>query len=193
MTFNYIVPPYRKDLPFDPKSITMSSISGNIFSELVWQIWPEQNFTHQYKIKTLSGNIEALVPHGSYTNLSSLNGNITAMLWPSLAANPPLNKIYTSTPLGNTRLRLRDGPSPASNTLSRHEVGEGELLLRYPGSWYGDIEATVERGEIQFEATLIEDLERGDGYVKAKRGKGESRMEAYMGIGDIDIIVREGS
>jgi hypothetical protein len=62
-------------------------------------------------------------------------------------------------------------------------------VLIYPCEWYGELEATIEHGEIQFDATQVKDFERGNGYIKATRGNGQSRMEVHVGTGNLDILV----
>lgn len=178
----------------------MVSTSGDIYSESAWETWPNKTYAYGYQIYTESGNINASLLHGGWTNMTSLYGNTTASVWTGvadhligLADEYPLNGIHSFTQSGNTMFRLVGGYISASNLTSQHYVGEGELELRYPDSWCGDIDARIGNGEIRLNATLLSDIQRGDGYVKAKRGEGDSQIEAHVGSGKLDIIIGDGS
>jgi hypothetical protein len=73
---------------------------------------------------------------------------------------------------------------------SKHIVKEGALELRYPFSWYGNLEARILHGLLKFDSSALQDFEKGDGFVKAKRGReGESVMEAYIDTGELVVLL----
>ncbi|OCK74995.1 hypothetical protein K432DRAFT_309509 [Lepidopterella palustris CBS 459.81] len=193
----FICPRLGAGRPFDPKLILISSFSGDIFTRTVSEVWPPKAYTHQTKIETVSGRIEAEVPHGQYTNFSTISGNISTYIRPYGAASPDaMSEIYTTSQSGSIDVYFADPPNesltgrynPLLNTISKHDVGEGKLKLIYPYGWYGEMEAKIEHGGLEFDGSSMEDIKWGKGYVKARRGrKGESRMEARVGTGDLDI------
>lgn len=195
----FICPRVGINSPFEPKSISISSSSGNIHAETVFKVWPPQSYTHRTTIETVSGQVHAMVPHGSYTNFSSGSGNISCYIEPYGAARPDaVSEIYTTSQSGSFNVYLSSANenslagkyNPLLNTVSEHDVGEGKLRLRYPYDWYGEMEARIRHGVLEFDGSSLEDMERGEGYVKAKRGrKGESRMEASVGTGILDVLL----
>ncbi|KAF2791581.1 hypothetical protein K505DRAFT_339448 [Melanomma pulvis-pyrius CBS 109.77] len=129
-------------------------------------------------------------------------GIFSAYIRPFGATNSDaLNEIYTSSPSGFTCVDLDDPPedssgkyNPLLNTVSEHTVGEGILQLKYQYSWYSEMEAIIQQGALAFDGSSLEETERGEEFVKAKRGpkgwspvEGESWMEARVGTGDLDI------
>lgn len=80
----FLVPKLGTDSPFDPESISISSFSGDIHAETVFEVWPPKTYTHRTKIETVSGKVDAQVPHGWYTNLSSISENISSYMKPRL-------------------------------------------------------------------------------------------------------------
>ena len=54
------------------------------------------------------------------------------------------------------------------------------------------MEARVHKGSIAFDSSVLDQFERGDGFVKAKRVRGtpgKSRMDATVGVGEMDIML----
>jgi hypothetical protein len=197
----FLVPRYAWDTrPFNPDTVSVSTLTGNIHIEAIFPYWPPHPLTHTTNIHTLSGDLYAYIPHGSFTNITTVTSNISTWLKPYGAArSDDRSEIYTSSQSGaetsvylvNADLdSLKGYHDPLLNTISEHYVGEGKLELRYPFSWFGQMEAQIEHGPLYFDASALEDVERGEGYVKAKRGKGgESRMRAQVGTGKLDIEV----
>jgi hypothetical protein len=196
----YLVPTYtfRTERPFNPESISVTTTTGELNVVAMFEYWPVHALNHTTQIHTTSGNLYAQVPHGSLTNLSSLSGNITSYIRTYGALHPDdPSEIHTSSGGGITRLRL-DNPEPRSDlepfynpllrTTSSHHVGAGNMLLQYPFSWWGDVAAEVGNGTLLFNASALDKVERGDGYVRAKRGK-ESRLEARVGTGELELSV----
>ncbi|KAJ4365603.1 hypothetical protein N0V83_008223 [Neocucurbitaria cava] len=181
-------------------SISASTLSATIHVEVEYGFtnWPTQPHTHVTNIHTRHGELYAFIPHGSYTNLSSTCSWLFARLQPFGNPNPEdLNEIYTYSELGwKTRVRIDDAildgsedlNNPLLNTISKHYLGEGSLWLRYPYSWFGSVEAQIDHGRLEFDATELEDFEKSEGYVKARRGKkGDSRLDIQVGTGAMDV------
>jgi len=183
-----------------PELISVYTVSGDINVAALWAYWPQQPFTHRTNIHSAYGNIVAEIPHGSSTSLASISGNISAYLRPFAALSPDdTSTISTTTPYGNTVLYLFNAGrelldemyDPLLSTKSSHYVGTGDLYLRYPFSWFGSMDATVKEGSIVFNASALDEVEEGDVFVKAVRGRGAgSRMEAVVALrGVMDVTL----
>ncbi|KAH7088315.1 hypothetical protein FB567DRAFT_524127 [Paraphoma chrysanthemicola] len=189
----------RYDRPFSPESISISSKSGTIDIRSIFEYWGSRPMAHTTNIHSESGNIWLGIPHGSITNVSSQSGNIAAYLKPWGASSPDdISEFYTSTQIGNTRIYLTDMDldtpkkyfNPLLNTTSKHTARTGRMEICYPYSWYGEAEARIDSGSLMFDSSSLEEIERGDGWVKARRGnKGESRLEAYVESGEMEVLL----
>lgn len=181
----------------DPKAITATSDSGEIHIEYVQPYWPAQAFTHTTTIRTDSGRVYTYIPHGAKTNISTVSGRLTAVLFPFGAdSEDAQSEIYTSSQMNtssvsvsNTNQESLEGRhDPLLRTISVHQVGEGMLDIWYPYAWYGVVEGWYPNGALKFDSSSLEDLQRGQGYMKAKRGKaGESHMQARVANGDLKV------
>jgi len=193
------VPRSPKGPSIRPDSLSVKSKSGDVELNMLWEYWTEQPFTHHTHVSTVSGKISADIPHGSLTNLSSISGDIDARLQPFAATGPhDASAIYTSTQSGRTvfyldntnREPLDELYDPLLSTASKHHVGDGEMKLRYPFSWFGSMDATVGEGSIKFGGSALDEVEEGEGFVKAVRGRGAgSRMEAHVNKGTMDVTL----
>lgn len=182
---------------FHPRSISISSLSGYIDLRFVDDSWPIQVYSHRTTVETSSGGLSAFVPHGSFTNITSLTGNISAGIQSYGALHADDNsELYTNSPIGNTLLYIYGSPkslikkyfNPLNNTHSIHILGNGDSFIRYPYSWWGEMEAEAKNGEINFDGSRIEYFDREDGFIIAKRGyNGRSRMRAYTETGNLKV------
>jgi hypothetical protein len=194
-----LVPRYTTGKKIQPESILVSTKSGEVELNTLWDYWTEQPFTHRTDVRTVSGRISVDIPHGSSTSLSSASGDINAHLRPFAAENPDsTTTIYTSAESGRTVFRLDNANrepldelyDPLLSTTSEHHVGVGEMQLRYPFSWFGTMEATVGDGSIKFKGSALDEVEEGDDFVKAIRGRrAGSQMEAHVGKGTMDVTL----
>ncbi|KAI4934843.1 hypothetical protein J4E85_002704 [Alternaria conjuncta] len=174
-------------------------VSGAINVAALWEYWPQQPFTHYTNIHSAYGNIVAEIPHGSFTSIVSISGNVNAYLRPFAAVSPnDESTISTTTLHGNTIFHLDNANrelldelyDPLLSTKSSHWVSSGDLYLRYPFSWFGMMDATGDKGSIKFGGSALDEVEEGDGFVKAVRGRGAgSRMEAVHIKGMMDITL----
>ncbi|ORY01741.1 hypothetical protein BCR34DRAFT_546133 [Clohesyomyces aquaticus] len=198
----FLHPMLAEDVPWDPKNISVSTVSGRIQVGLYYNLWPARVYTHRTTIESVSGWISARVPHGVHTNISSITNNITTAIHPYWGTDPDslnstrwTNEIHT-TSSGDSSVLLYNPPkkslhehyNPLFNTLSTHEAGEGELWVTYPFEWWGSMKGKTEHGKLEFDGSLLRDVKRGEGSVAAKRGaKGESWMEAHITTGALNI------
>ncbi|KAF2028052.1 hypothetical protein EK21DRAFT_114255 [Setomelanomma holmii] len=183
--------------PFDPKSVSVSSGSGDIHVQAGFEYWDPHSLTHVTNIHTKSGPIWVYIPHGSSTNVSTVSGSIATYFKPYGAASlDDLSEIHTSSQSGNTRVYLTDmdmdAPkqyhSPLLNTTSTHIVGSGRIELYYPYSWYGHVEAKIKHGPLSFDSSSLAHQERGEGWVKARRGDvGDSQLDVRVDEGEIEM------
>lgn len=197
-TWVFLLPRYQGPL-VTPESISVSSLSGKIHVEFTTMYWPMQPLNHTTDIHTTTGEIWAAVPHGSLTNVSNIRGNVKAFVVPFGAANQDdSSQLHTSSDQGRTFVSLYNAPleslegyyDPLLKLKSKHIVKEGALKLNYPYSWYGDLEARILHGPLKFDSSALQDIEKGDGFVKAKRGReGESVMEAYIDTGELAVLL----
>ncbi|KAF1936029.1 hypothetical protein EJ02DRAFT_388081 [Clathrospora elynae] len=181
-----------------PESITVTTLSGDIHVKALYEHWPSQPLAHITNIHTTDGEITADIPHGSFTNLSSDGGIITRLRPFGAASLDSRSELHTHSQSGLTHLYLTDadtdslvgGYNPLLKMTSKHHVGNGRLEMKYPDSWFGNMKAQIEHGSLTFEAGVLEEIERGKGYVKAKKGKeGNSQMEARVVDGEMYILL----
>jgi hypothetical protein len=183
--------------PFNLESLDVSTISANIHARAEYEEWDQRPLTHRTDIHSVSGSVYVGLPLGSVTNISSGTGEVFALLQPFAADAPDArSEIYTASREGTTFVSLDNVKpdtlkgkfDPMLNTTSKHVVGEGQLQIRYPYSWYGNMEGSIESGSIEFDSSALDKFEKGEGWVKAKRGKsGESVMEARVGKGVMGV------
>jgi len=193
-----LIPRYVGPL-ITPETISVSSLSGDIQVDFTLMYWPMQPLNHTTHVHTTTGKIWAAIPHGSRTNISSISGNLTAIVVPfGAASQDDPSQLHTSADQGSTFVSLYDAPldslegyyDPLLKLRSTHTVKEGALELRYPYSWYGHLEARILHGALKFDSSALEDFEKGDGFVKATKGtQGDSVMEANVDTGRLAILV----
>ncbi|KAF2873952.1 hypothetical protein BDV95DRAFT_317461 [Massariosphaeria phaeospora] len=179
------------------KSISVSTGSGPLTLMSSPSLpWPVQDYTHRLSISSVSGDIRAQTPHGSFTNYSSVSGDITCHIQPfSTNLQNAKNEIYTKSMLGNLDVRVGDvfqqshrQYNPLLNTVSEHSVEKGRLELAYGHDWFGDVEANIGQGKLEFGGTSMKKVQKKKGSVKGRRGsKGESMINAHVVSGELDL------
>jgi hypothetical protein len=200
----FLIPRENSDVPVNLESIQVKTETGAINFEMWadWEYWPMQPVTHTTFIESQSGSIWTATPHGSLTNVTSSTGNVTALVIPFGAEHDDDESwFHTILQQGNLYIQvydtlpdsLQDGKfNPLRRTRSRHKVFQGNMTIRYPEGWYGELEAMVSGGTLNFDANQLEKVERGAWWVKATRGQGESFMESWVEHGDLDITIGLG-
>jgi hypothetical protein len=83
------------------------------------------------------------------------------------------------------------GHNTANWKLSSHHLADRTIELRYPDSWFDNVDVPIEDGPLASDSSNIEDCKRGEGYITARRGgEGISKLDVQRGKGDEDIISR---
>jgi len=191
--------PFYPTEPFNTQSISLSTISGPLSLISVFDVpWPEKDYAHRLSISTVSGKIRSQAPHGSYTNYTTVSGDVSCYLraYGTTKANET-SEIYTSSQTGNVSVRVGQAFelghgrfNSLLNTVSEHSVAEGKLQLSYARDWYGRMYAEIGEGGLSFSGDSLVKFEQGEGNLTAIRGKeGESRINAYVGNGEMDVTL----
>ncbi|KAF2117886.1 hypothetical protein BDV96DRAFT_644223 [Lophiotrema nucula] len=189
-----LVPNLAPDAPaFEPQNISITS-KTEIRAVAPMKVWPKNAYTHRTNIHTEGGMLIAQIPHGSYTNLTS-NGDLYTYLMP--IGNPGSDfpsKIYTNSHSWTSYVYvsgyfLDPGSDALTNTISEHKVGNGSLLLRYADLWSGEMEAEIKEGSVDLQEWQWKIEEESEGYVRAERGDGKSRMRALVDSGTLEVLV----
>jgi hypothetical protein len=197
---NGLLVPKLEGPPLDPKNISISTKSGYIWIETDFseEGWHPKPYTHRTRIQSESGSISVGIPHGSITELFSKTGHISAWIQPYGKDKPGArSEIYTLTESANMDFHLDSviessagRHNPLKNTISKHGVESGNLSIKYPYDWWGDIVAQAWDGEVNFDASRLGEVEREDGYVYARRGEhGHSRLNAKVSDGDLYVRI----
>lgn len=184
---------------FHLESLWVLSWYGHVHIDTALENWPSRPLNHVTTIQSGWGDIKALLPHGSMTRLGT-ESSIEVRLKTFGTLNPyEANDFATVSREGSSHVYLL-GPdaesldgyySPFLNMTSHHVANLANLVVRYPDTWYGRIDAEVGRGStLDFRSEKLHDVERGKGYIKATRGNhGESRFNAWVDEGKMDIQI----
>ncbi|OAL45454.1 hypothetical protein IQ07DRAFT_683889 [Pyrenochaeta sp. DS3sAY3a] len=183
---------------FELESIKVSTMNGHIHIDTALESWPRRPLNHTSMITSDYGNINGLLPHGSTTFLST-ESSIEVKVKTFGTFNPyDPNDFRTVTREGTNHVHLLE-PDPESidgyyspflNMTSHHVANLAKLVVRYPDSWYGTIDAGIFLGPLDFRSKKLHKVERGNGYIKATRGKhGESTFNAWVDDGEMDIQI----
>lgn len=186
----------RNSGPFRLERLQLSTRSGAIRTEMYARKWPApaRAFDHIVQIHSASGAIEAGVPHGVFSYVSSVSADVLVGLFPSGGIYN--SEIYTYSQRGSTWFRLWDvlpqwGEGALGQMLSAHRVGVGELRVKYPAEWFGMLVGRVGEGSVEVEGEGLVGVERGEGWMRARRGEGG--MGVLLGeVGRGGMSVRVG-
>jgi hypothetical protein len=206
----FLIPRLQKDIPLALESITATTMSGDLFVDMYAfgepprpdHIWPMQPFTHSAHFHSDTGCVRASIPMGIAMNFTSGTSDLAVILIPFGAADKHVTSdLRTDAKRGTTYVHvwntlqksLGNGRfDPLLSLRSRHKVENGSMMIRYPYSWYGELEGMINKGELEFDGSSLSHVEKGDGWVKATRGKGASFMESWVEEGDLDIKIGLG-
>jgi hypothetical protein len=137
----------------------------------VFKHWPVEPHDHTINTHTVSGELWAYIPQGSMTNLSSGSLLIT-FLQPTGNLNPndPSEIHYYSDAGGTTFVEidkaiLKGNPqNPLTRTISTHYFGIRTVRLRYPYEWFGNVDAEINNGPLDFSSSKLEEFEEGESF-----------------------------
>ncbi|KAH7395179.1 hypothetical protein DE146DRAFT_659407 [Phaeosphaeria sp. MPI-PUGE-AT-0046c] len=203
--FIILVPRIYSNVPMALERIDASTDSGMLDIRILaeqMELWPLEPYTHTTQIRSESGPIRASVPLGTLTNYTSEKGNIAATVVPVGSASGDASKDFrTESNQGNMYVHvyntlqesMKDGRfDPLLSLRSRHQIRNGTMTVRYPYSWYGELEGVASDGSLKLDGSRLKDVQKGENWVKATRGEGMSFMESWVHHGDLDIKVGLG-
>lgn len=206
----FLIPRLHSDVPMMLESINATTVSGYLDVEMYVtgeppkpaDLWPMMPWTHTAHFYSDTGDVRAAIPMGRFTNYTSDTGDVAAILIPFGAADEHARSDFrTQSTRGDTYVHvyntlqesLDDSKiDPLLSLRSRHKVVNGDMRIRYPYSWYGELEGVVSNGKLKFDGSRLSNVEKGAGWVKAKRGDGASFMESWVEDGDLDLEVGLG-
>ncbi|OAL43987.1 hypothetical protein IQ07DRAFT_470248, partial [Pyrenochaeta sp. DS3sAY3a] len=188
----------RHSVPFEPKTISIFTQSGDIWAAKVQGAWPVKPYTHRTDIKSIAGEIATQVAHGSYTAIASFKGKIVAyIITYAVSDTDAPSDIYTATSSGEISVSVIDPQpdpyneiSPLANTTSEHVVGMGSLDVKYGDTWTGEMHGGTRYGGWEVHMPPGEIHTGHDGDFNFRKGKGgKSEMLVSMGTGEVFVEV----
>jgi hypothetical protein len=177
-----------------PAVFMVDSHSSSVRTDFRRKHIPDRDY--QVYINTTVGSVDGRFIHGSRTEINSVAGAVTADLLP-FKSGDYASMISTHTDSGMTSVTLRT-PYKAKGValtglLSVHSTVSGELDVKYPHEWVGQINGTSMSGALHMHGKELELLaevnEPGKNHVEAKKGNGGGRMEFDTVGGECKITV----
>jgi len=176
-----------------PAVLRLSSNSGSVRSRTSTTSVPDRDY--QTSISTSSGSIEAGILHGLRTSLRSINGRVTADLYPC-GHNDSRTDIEAHSTSGGMDVTLHSSIShptaPLKKLYGYYRGVSGSLTIFYPAQWQGTVVGTTLSGGIDIDWQGLKIVKDGkEGYVKraieAVRGEGEGRLEFHETSGSFRL------
>ncbi|KAI1499446.1 hypothetical protein F5X99DRAFT_430703 [Biscogniauxia marginata] len=207
-----------------PAVLSLSTISGSISAtEPVHTIQKIPLRGYLVKIKSTSGDIRGALAFGAGIKLKSTSSDIALDLLPvvdqaELSPAQPA-QLETSTTSGTTAVRilepiwfnsggdalpegLGDGQllaesiyRPFNCLKAVHRSASGDIGLRYPQAWEGDLQAETTNGELSVKGRDIKILQKPDrwvgGKMVARKGPGGPGSTAHIEAltGTLDAVI----
>ncbi|KAF1958438.1 hypothetical protein CC80DRAFT_30696 [Byssothecium circinans] len=176
-----------------------SSLSGSIRADFERKKIPARDY--QISINTTVGSVDGTFIHGSKTELSSVEGQISADLLPyspSMADEPSI--LTTKTRDGQTIVKVRapyhskkSNPTVMGKMVSTHKSINGVVDLTYPQEWEGHLQGQSFNGTVHLRGKDLELLKQeekeGFNLVEAKKGSGGSAMAFGTIAGGCEVKV----
>ncbi|KAL6713484.1 hypothetical protein ACLMJK_008949 [Lecanora helva] len=193
-----VVPKNASRVTVKPAALRLSSNSGSVRNTIPTSSVPDRDY--QTSISTSSGSIDAVILHGLRTSLRSINGRISAQLYP-YGHNNSRSDIEVHSTSGNKDIRIRPSIShpldPLRKLYGYYRGVSGSLNLFYPAQWQGSIDGTTSTGSINLNWQGLKVVKDGsDGSAKrrvqAVRGKGEGRLEFHETSGSFRLAGESG-
>ena len=191
------------DIEIEPKNASIANIkpavlhltsnSGSVRGVTSTTAVPNRDYHSSFS--TSSGSINAVALHGFRTWLRSINGHITADLYP-FGHNDSRSEIEAHCSSGAMDLTLHPSLSHPQAALKKlygyYRGGSGNLDLFYPGTWEGTFEATTMSGSIDLDFEGLKIVKDGkEGSAKRKieglRGEGEGNLFMYESSGSMKL------
>ena len=168
-----------------PAILRLSSTSGSVRSRTSTISVPDRDY--QSSVSTSSGSIDVGFLHGLRTSLRSINGRVTANLYP-YGHNDSRTDIESHCTSGAMDITLHSSIShpmaPLKKLYGYYRGVSGSLSLFYPAQWQGRVEGTTSSGGVDLNWQGLKVIEDGrDGLIKrrieAVRGEGEGKLEFH--------------
>ena len=193
-----ILPKNASRAAVKPAVLRLNSNSGSIRNSIATNAVPKRDY--QTSISTSSGSIEAQVLHGLRTSLRSINGRITAHMYP-YGHNDSRTDIEVHCTSGGIGVTLHPSISHPTTPLKKlygyYRGVSGSLSLFYPAQWQGTVVGNTLSGGVNLDWQGLRTVkDRKDGHVKrqieAVRGKGEGKLEFHSSSGSVQLRGESG-
>lgn len=193
-----IVPKNASRQNVKPAVLRLSSYSGSIRASTSTLSVPDRDY--QTSISTSSGSIDARILHGLRTSLRSLNGRITADLYP-YGHNDSKTDVEVHDTSGRMDITVHSSLShptaPLRKLYGYYRGVSGSLTLFYPAQWQGTVEGTILSGSVDLDwqgLKVVQDGRQGhvSRVIKAVRGEGEGKLEFHETSGRLQLSGASG-
>lgn len=165
-----------------PAVLRLTSNSGSVRAVTSTVTVPKRDY--RADVYTSSGSIDVTLLHGLRTSLRSINGRITANLYP-VGDNDTRTDIESHCTSGSTDITLHSSISHPSAPLKKlfayYGSTSGSLDLRYPAQWEGTVVGTTLSGDIEIDwpgLRIVKDRKKT--WLKRKivgfKGSGEGKL-----------------
>ena len=181
-----------------PAVLRLSSNSGSVRARTSTISVPDRDY--QTSISTSSGSIEAGILHGLRTSLRSINGRVSAELYP-YGHNDSRTDVESHCTSGSTDITLHSSLShptaPLKKLYGYYRGVSGSLSFYYPAQWQGTVKGNTLSGGVHLDwqgLRVVKDEK--DGWVKrrieAVRGDGEGVLEFHSASGSVRLSGASG-
>ncbi|KAI0843747.1 hypothetical protein F5Y06DRAFT_10313 [Hypoxylon sp. FL0890] len=202
----------KEELDEDPKSavLSLSSISGTVHATEPVHT-PNQIPMRDYlvDIKSTSGGIHGAFAFGAGIELKSTASDIALDLLPVLnadnvSASQPA-QLETATTSGTTAVRVLQpiwyglagsmGSRPLNCLQAVHKSTSGDIGLRYPQAWEGDLYAETTAGRLKVKGREVRIIRSVKGWpgqkLEARKGPGGpgSTVQVHALMGTLDAVI----
>lgn len=176
-----------------PAILRLTSNSGSVRAMSSTVSVPDRDY--QTTMSTSSGSINANILHGLRTSLRSINGRITADLYP-YGHNDSRTDIEVHDTSGSIDITLHSSLShpaaPLRKLYGYYRGNSGSLNLFYPGHWQGTVEGTTMSGSVDLNwqgLKVVKDKKKGwvKRTIEAVRGEGEGSLVFYQASGSVKL------
>lgn len=191
------------DVTIDPKAafkenvkpavLRLTSNSGSVRARTSTVAAPDREY--RADVSTSSGSIDVSLIHGIRTSLRSINGRITADLYP-FGDNNTRTEIESHCNSGSTDITLHSSLSHPDAPLKRLKAyygsSSGRMHLRYPDQWEGTVDGTTLSGSIKLNwegLRVIKDGKKGwlKRRIQAVKGNGEGKLVFTSSSGSVTL------
>ncbi|OTA88084.1 hypothetical protein M434DRAFT_399155 [Hypoxylon sp. CO27-5] len=202
----------KEELEEDPKSavLSLSSISGAVHATEPVHT-PELIPLRDYlvDIKSTSGGIHGAFAFGAGIELKSTASDIALDLLPvmnayNVSASYPA-QLETATTSGTTAVRILEpiwygaaglmGSRPLNCLQAVHKSTSGDIGLRYPKAWEGDLYAETTAGALRVKGKDVRIVRSVKGWpgqkLEARKGPGGpgSTVQVHALMGNLDAVI----